>query len=265
MHPRVPAVIELHNITVQRGDTRVFDRLSLCVERGEHVAVLGPNGAGKTTLLRLLSRELYPQARDDSHVRLFGDERASVWELRARLGILSGDLQRGYDGAALGLHVVLSGFYSSIGVWHHQTYAAEQIVAARALLERFGIGHLATRNYGSLSTGEQRRLLLARALIHDPELLVLDEPTSGLDLQAGFQYLALVRDLMRAGKTVVLVTHHIHEIPPEIGRVILLRAGRVLADGRKPEVLTAVRLRETFDVDLELVERHGWYQALPAA
>ena len=258
-------ILDIRNATVYRDNTRVFDRLSLTVAAGEHTAILGPNGAGKSTLLKLLARELYPLAEDDCRVRLFGREHDSVWELRAHLGIVSNDLQHGYSPTAPGLHVVLSGYFSSIGVWQHQHYEAAQVERARQLLAELGVAHLADRPFGAMSTGEQRRCLLARALIHDPQALVLDEPTSGLDLKACFQYLDLLRNMMRAGKTVILVTHHIHEIPPEIARVILLKNGRILADGAKHAVLTDARLRELFDVDLHLVERNGYYQVLPGS
>ena len=256
-------IIDIRNATVYRGDTRVFDRLSLTVAAGEHTAILGPNGAGKSTLLKLLSREIYPVAADDSRVRLFGEERGSVWDLRAHLGIVSADQQRVYSAAAPGLHVVLSGLYASVGVWQHQQYEPAQIERARVLLAELGIAALAERPFGTLSTGEQRRCLLARALINDPDTLVLDEPTSGLDLKACFQYLELVRSLMHGGKTVLLVTHHVHEIPPEIVRVVLLKGGRIVADGPKHKVMNETALRDVFEVGLQLIERDGFYQVLP--
>jgi len=260
----VSDIIDIRNATVVRGDTRVFDHLSLAIRAGEHTALLGPNGAGKSTLLKLLSRELYPLASDDCRVRLFGQDRGNVWELRSHLGIVSADQQREYSGNAPGLHVVLSGFFSSVGVWQHQQYDHAQIERGHTLMTELGIAHLATRAFGTLSTGEQRRCLLARALIHDPDMLILDEPTSGLDLKAGFQYLGLVRNLMRAGKTVLLVTHHIHEIPPEISRVVLLRNGQIFADGPKHEVLNDRNLCTVFDTALHLVEHNGFYQILPS-
>jgi len=133
------------------------------------------------------------------------------------------------------------------------------------VLDRLEVADLADRRYANLSTGEQRRFLLARALVHDPEVLVLDEPTSGLDLKACFEYIDLIRDLMREGKTLVLATHHVHEIPPEMERVVLLREGRVVADGAKTDVLTGERLSETFDTPVELVRANGFYQAVPGA
>jgi iron complex transport system ATP-binding protein len=256
-------LIDIRHATVYRDDAPALDRLSLAIRRGESTAILGPNGAGKSTLLKLLSRELYPLADDDSRVELFGRRTGSVWELRAHLGIVSNDLQRDYSVAAHGLHVVLSGFHASIGVWAHQSYDAAQIARAHELMDQLGILALAGRPFGALSTGEQRRCLLARALVHDPELLVLDEPTSGLDPAACFHYLDTLRALIRAGKTVILVTHHLHEIPPEIARVVLLRRGQVLADGPRGEIMTEAWLRALFDTDLRLIEHHGFYQVLP--
>jgi iron complex transport system ATP-binding protein len=125
------------------------------------------------------------------------------------------------------------------------------------------VAALHSRTFATMSTGEQRRFLLGRALINDPDTLLLDEPTSGLDLKACFQYLDFVRGLMRAGKTVILVTHHIHEIPPEVSRVVLLKDGAVMADGAKPEILTGANLSRLFDTPVELVRANGFYQAMP--
>ncbi|MGZ8366878.1 MAG: ATP-binding cassette domain-containing protein, partial [Nitrospira sp.] len=114
-----------------------------------------------------------------------------------------------------------------------------------------------------LSTGEQRRFLLGRALVHDPPVLVLDEPTSGLDLKACFQYLDLLRAQIAKGKTVLLVTHHLHEIPPEIDRVIFLRDGKIVADGAKSALITSDQVSRLFDSQIALVQANGWYQAMP--
>lgn len=257
-------IIELRNVTAYRGDTRVFHNFSLELEPGCNTAILGPNGAGKTTLLKLLAREIYPVAEEGSAMRILGKERWNVWELRAHLGIVSHDLQREYAGHATGLNVVLSGFYSSVDIWAHQQFSDVQRQRAHAVLALLGIETLRNKLYAAMSTGEQRRFLLGRALVNDPDTLVLDEPTSGLDLKACFQYIALVRGLMRAGKTVILVTHHIHEIPPEIGRVVLLQHGRVMADGAKADVLTDGNLTRLFDTPIRLVQANGFYQAMPA-
>ena len=257
-------IIEIRNVTAWRGTTRVFDRLSLDLHRGHHTAILGPNGAGKSTLLKLLTREIFPEHRETSSMRLFGRERWDVWDLRSRLGVVSHDLQRGFRPRTTGWDVVLSGFHSSIGVWPHQRFTEQNRERTREVLHHLGVGGLADRTYRALSTGEQRRFLLARALVHDPEVLVLDEPTSGLDPSACFGFLATIRDLMEAGKTLILVTHHIHEIPPEVQRTVLLREGRVFADGPTSEVLTSRLLSDTFDAPMEVVRANGFHHVVPA-
>lgn len=256
-------IIELRNVTAYRGDTRVFDGVSLELSPGRNTAILGPNGAGKSTLLKLLTREIYPRPREDSYMRILGHDRWNVWELREHLGIVSHDLQHQYTDVALGLNVILSGYYSSIDTWPHHVFSAGQQARAREIAQLLGVTHLLGKFYAEMSTGEQRRFLLARALVNDPDTLVLDEPTSGLDLKACFQYLDFIRTLMRDGKTVLLVTHHLHEIPPEITHVMLLEQGRVMADGEKRDVLTHKNLSRLYGVPIELMEKNGFYQALP--
>lgn len=257
--------IEIERVTVYRGDTCVFHDLSLAIDEGTHAAILGPNGAGKSTFLKLLAGEVHPFPRNETHIRLFGEEQWNVWDVRKRLGLVSHDLQHQYMDQVTGLKVVLSGYYASIGTYGHQDYTYAQIAQAHAVMEELGIGLLTDRRFADMSTGEQRRCLLARALVHDPVVLVLDEPTSGLDLTATFHYLDVVRANMKKGKTVLLVTHHLHEIPPEVERVILLKSGGVFEDGEKSRVLTEANLTRLFDRSIALVHAHGWYQALPGA
>ncbi len=256
-------IIEIKNATVYRGQYKVFNNFSLELELGCNTVILGPNGAGKSTLLKLLSRELYPVEQDDSYVRIFGQERWDVWELRDHFGIVSHDLQQQYVSNARGINVILSGYYSSIDTaWHHQ-FSDEDKARAQRVIEMLGLEELKNRMFGEMSTGEQRRFLLGRALINDPEALILDEPTSGLDLSACFQYLDTIRRLMRDGKTIILVTHHIHEIPPEISRVVLLKRCNMIAAGDKTAVLTDHNLSALFDTPVKLVQTNGFYQAFP--
>lgn len=257
-------LLSAKHVTAYRGDTCVFQDLTLDLERGTQTAILGPNGSGKSTLVKLLTGEVHPVPRDETVLRLFGLDRWSVWDIRARLGIVSHDLQRDFPEEATGLEVLLSGFRSSLGVYPYQTFDFRERNRAGEVAEQVGVAQLADRHFATMSTGEQRRCLLGRALVHDPEALVLDEPTSGLDLQACFQYLATIRKLMSTGTTILLVTHHIHEIPPEIERVILLGRGRVLADGSKDSILTGPRLSRLFETPLEVGSAQGFFYAVPA-
>jgi iron complex transport system ATP-binding protein len=260
-------LIDIHNATIYRGDTRVFDNFSLVVGQHEQVAILGPNGCGKTTLLKTLNREIYPVVKENSWIRILGRERWNVWDLRAHIGIVSHELQMRYTKTNTGLHVVLSGFLSSIGI--HGLLSGrigkEQQHRALVVMDELSISDLADKPLAEMSTGQQRRCLLARALVHDPDTLILDEPTAGLDLTASFDLLARIRGLAEAGKSILLVTHQLNEIPPHIRRVILLRQGRIVADGDKRKVLTAEKLYRTYDTKIRVSEVDGYYLASPGA
>ena len=259
-------LLDIRNATIFRGSTRVFDRFSLRIGQHEQVAILGPNGSGKTTLLKVINRELYPVASDDSWVRILGRSRWNVWDLRSRLGLVSHDLQTRYRDTTTALHVVLSGFLSSIGVQGMlvDRITGEQQATARKIMGDLAIGELADTPLRQMSTGQQRRCLLARALVHEPDTLVLDEPTAGLDLTASFDYLARVRKLVTEGRTIVLVTHLLNEIPPEIDRVILIRAGVVIADGPKADVLTVDNLQKAYGTRMRLARVDDYWLAYPA-
>jgi iron complex transport system ATP-binding protein len=255
--------LDIQNADVFQGRTQVFRNLNLQIRQGENVAILGPNGAGKTTLLKLLTRELYPVVKPESHVKLFGDERVLLWELRKKIGLVSQDFQNQYSAHIKGGAVVLSGFFGAVGVHgHHQVTQAHRDRASE-LMQQLGVSHLVDAFYAHLSTGQQRRLLLARALVHDPEVLVLDEPTNGLDLKVAIEFTHSLRHLAQTGKSLLLVTHHVQEIVPEIERVVLLAEGRVVADGPKKELLSDAVLSDLFDTAIRVVESGGFYQVLP--
>jgi iron complex transport system ATP-binding protein len=256
-------IVQIEHATVYRGETCVFADFSFALHEGEHAAILGPNGAGKSTLLKLLSGEVHAMPKDETRWALFGEERWNVWDVRKQIGIVSHDLQRDYLICAEGLNVILSGFYASNDTYASQEFSKSQITRAYEVMQELGVMDLSSRRFGHLSTGEQRRFLLGRALVHDPPVLVFDEPTSGLDLKACFQYLDLLRAQMAKGKTVLLVTHHLHEIPPEIDRVIFLREGKIVVDDVKSQLLTSDHVSRLFDTKVSLSHVNGWYQALP--
>lgn len=257
-------LIELTHATVCRGLVPVLHDLSLRLDAGRHTAILGPNGCGKSTFVKLVTRELYAVARDGTPpVRVFGRERWDVFALRAQLGLVAPDLQRDLLQAPgmTATAAVLSGFFASQRVPEGavtpalRTRAAEALAAADA-------AHLAERPIAELSTGEARRVLIARAIAHRPKALLLDEPTTGLDLAAQAHFLATLRSLARAGTTLVLVTHHVEEIVPEIERVILLRGGRVLADGAPDEVLRPDALSLAYGMPIAIArDRDGQWHA----
>jgi iron complex transport system ATP-binding protein len=258
-------LIDIRNATIWRGSSCVFKQLNLRIAEHERVAILGPNGSGKTTLLKTINRELYPVASDDSYVRILGRDRWNVWELRKHIGVVSHDLHQRYTPSTTALEVVVSGFHSSIGV--HGLLADRvgiaQVEAARRTLDELGIGLLSDTPLKFMSTGQQRRCLLGRALVHEPSTLILDEPTAGLDLAASFDYLSRIRQLAANGRNIVLVTHYLNEIPPEVDRVVLLSEGRVVADGSKASVLTADTLSDVYATAIRVQEIDDYFLAYP--
>jgi iron complex transport system ATP-binding protein len=258
------SLIDIVNATVWRGDTCVFDNFSLQIPLGESLVVLGPNGAGKSTLLKLVTREVYPTVKEGSHVRVLGQDRWVVHELRRQLGIVSPDLQAGFLPETTGRNVVLSGFAASLGT-HGVSYrfTPEQQFQTDAALERLGLTSLRSTRFSDMSTGQQRRLLIARALVHEPRALVLDEPCTGLDLAGSLALQHVLNDLLREGVSIVLVTHQVSEIPPAISRVVLLSEGKVMADGPKQSVLTGDRLTDLYGTPICVREMEGHFVALP--
>jgi iron complex transport system ATP-binding protein len=259
------ALIEFHNATIWRGSTCVFKDLNLTIPQHERVAILGPNGSGKTTLLKTINRELYPVVKDDSWVHILGRDRWNVWELRKQIGVVSQDLQSRYTATTTALEVVISGFQSSIGI--HGLLADhvsdEHIARAKTILTTLGMAEFGRTELKSMSTGQQRRCLLARALVHNPATLILDEPTAGLDIAASFDYLRQIRRLANKGQNIVIVTHHLNEIPPEVDRVVVLKQGVVVADGNKAETLSDELLSDVYETAVRVSQIDGHYLAYP--
>ncbi len=254
-------LLDLRNVSVQRGNTLALNSIDLRIEQGEHLAILGPNGSGKSTLIKLITRECYPVAGASSSFQLFGRSQWNIFDLRSHLGIVSNDLMARCTREITGLELVLSGFFGSIGIWPNHRVTPEMEMAAQAAMTRLEVAHLAGRWLDELSSGEARRLLIARALIHAPSTLLLDEPGTSLDLAAQRELREALRALAQSGLTLLLVTHHLEEIIPEIERVVLLKQGAVFADGPKTEVLTPRSLSALFGVPLEVACSGGIYRA----
>jgi iron complex transport system ATP-binding protein len=254
-----PALIEFEHVSVVRGGTLALSDVSLRIGVGEHVAILGPNGCGKSTLIKAITREVYPLLNEGSSVRILGEDRWDVSELRTLLGIVSSDLMSTGTRAVSGREIVLSGFFSSIGIWPHQEVTAEMHERAERAMAMLEVSHLADRFTDEMSSGEARRVLLARALVHDPRALILDEPSIALDLSAQHELRLILRKLAQSGIGIVMVTHHLSDLIPEIERVVLMRGGKILADGTTREILVERRLSDLFGRPLELSERDGYY------
>lgn len=252
-------LIEFDDVTISREGRIALDGVSLKIGVGEHVAILGPNGSGKSSLIKAITRECYPMHPERSSVRVMGERVWNVFDLRSLMGIVTQELAQACMQGFRGMEVVLSGFFSSIGIWPHLKVSDEMRAAAEEAIERMEIPHLADRWVDEMSSGEARRVLIARALVHRPTALVLDEPSTSLDIHAAHSLNEILRKLAREGTSIVMVTHHLPDIIPEIERVILIQNGRVFRDGAKAVALTEPLLSELFRTPVEVVRRDGYY------
>jgi iron complex transport system ATP-binding protein len=254
-----PPLLDVRNLRVMRGQKTALDEFTLRIGADEHVAILGPNGCGKSTLIKTITRECYPVARTESSMSILGKQTWDVFQLRASLGIVSNDLMLSCTGDANGRDVVLSGFFSSTAIYPNHTVDPEQRAQAEAALEQLNISQLADRPVCAMSSGEARRVLIARALVHKPRALIFDEPCNSLDLSAQQNLRHAMSALANSGTAIILVTHELADIVPEIQRVVLMSRGRVVADGPKEQMLEVDRLGALFGVNVEMARRDGHY------
>jgi iron complex transport system ATP-binding protein len=261
-----PPLLHIHDATVLKRQQAVLDHISLTIQQGEHTAIIGPNGSGKSSLIKLITYQHYPLAHMDGTpaVQVFGREYWNVFELRTKLGIVSADLHQSFIGGTTfadvtGFEAVLSGFFASQGVLHQSDVTASMRQQAEQAIALVDAAHLAAKPMEEMSTGEVRRILIARALVTDPPALLLDEPTTGLDIVTRQRFLQTVDHLTTQGKTILLVTHHLEEIIPAIQRVILIQHGRIVGDGRKQDLLTNARLSDLFEVPIHVQAQADYY------
>jgi len=255
------SVLELTDVSVVRSGTAILDSVTWHVGSDERWVVLGPNGAGKTTLLQVASASIHPSS---GSARVLDDTlgKVDVFDLRPRIGFASTALARRVPADETVLNVVLTAAYSVTGRWNEQ-YDDLDVRRAQRVLAEWKLGHLEERRFGSLSDGEQKRVQIARAVMTDPELLLLDEPAASLDLGAREELLQLLSGYASAPEApgIVMVTHHVEEIPAAFTHALLLSKGAITASGPIAEVVTAENLSSTFGLDLDLTVSDGRFAA----
>jgi iron complex transport system ATP-binding protein len=265
MSPLIPSkktpLLEFCNVNVMIAGKRVLDSLTVTIHEGEHIAILGPNGAGKSSFIRAITREYYPRAGDPGVVfRVRGQDVWKIADLRPLLGIVSNDLQYTFTRDLTGREVILSGFFSSVGLWRKEV-TREMEEKTEEILAFLEVSHLGDRTMTHVSSGEARRLLIGRALVHDPEALILDEPANSLDLHALHILRRTLRKVAGSGTGIILVTHNLPDIIPEISRVILMKDGRFWKDGPKAETITDDHIGQLFSAPIQVLEQDGYYYA----
>ena len=254
-----PAFLELHDAVVRRAGRAILSIDSFTLPEGESIALLGPNGSGKSTFIKLMSREVHPRHRDVPPVLFRGNERTTLAEVKRCLGIVSSSMQSQITVHLPAVEVVIGGLFGALGVPKRYEVSEGQRRAALDTMDELGIADLADRDVMTLSTGQVRRALVARELVHDPEVLVFDEPCTGLDPEGMYHVRDAMRTLAQEGCSVVLVTHYPEDIIPAIKRVLLIKDAEVIADGPKQELLNARSMSDLFGVPLAVEEADGWY------
>ena len=250
--------LELRQINVARGERVVLHDVNLTIRTGEHVAILGPNGCGKSTLIMAMSCQVYPMVRPGMVVRIFGRERWDLTQLRQHFGVVGAELPGERTAVTTGLDAVTAGFFSASTLWPNLHVTKQMRDRSWEALERMEAKHLAQQLVGEMSAGEKRRIVIARALVHRPKQLLLDEPSNALDLAAQRELRDTLRKLAQEGTGLVLVTHHLGDILPEIERVILMHTGRIVGDGPRESLLTEPRLSELFGTPVRIGRDEEW-------
>jgi iron complex transport system ATP-binding protein len=252
------SILELTNVSLFRGDRVILEDLTWQVHRGDHWAVVGANASGKTMMLKIATGYLWPS---QGTVKVLGKRFGAfdLRELRKQIGWISTALHDLIPPQDSAFDVVLSGRFASLGLWH--SVDDHDKTRALELLSLFNCKGVATQSFGSLSQGEQQKILIARALLPSPRLLILDEPCSGLDLSAREQLLQTIHQIGRqsSGPTLIFVTHHIEEITPVFTHALIMQSGRILAQGVKEQVLTTPILSQAFGVPVNIVKTNGRY------
>ncbi len=252
-------LLELRDAVVRRDGRDILDVREFKVRRGDQIAILGPNGAGKSTFIKLLTREMAPLWREQAPVLFCGDPRPELAKVRRILGVVSTTMQDEITVHMNCLQIVLGGFFGSLGVPARYEVTEEQRVIAHERLSELGAGALAERDICTLSTGQARRVLFARALVNNPSVVVLDEPCNGLDPEGIWNVRQALSAMARSGRTVLLVTHSVEDIRPEFNRVLLIEDGLVVDDGPKTDILTTEKMRKLFGVPVSVSEHDGLY------
>lgn len=252
-------LLRLHDAKVKMDGRVILDVDDFVINQGERIVVLGPNGSGKSTLVKLLTKEIEPVWRETPPVLFMGQPDPSEETLIETVGLVSTDVQERMMVHRTVFDIVLGGFFGSVGVPFHIGASDEQVEQARKAIREIGIPSLSERDMLTLSTGQARRALIARALINGPALLIFDEPTSGLDPEGAWNMRQSLSALAKAGHTILVITHNVSDIMPEFDRVVMLQDAHIVADGPKEEVLTTQKLRHLFGVPITLVETNGRY------
>lgn len=261
-------IVDLKHVYVARGTEVVLHDVSVLIHAGENLAILGPNGCGKSTLLKTITCDLYPIVRPETSVNIMGRQRWDLTTLKRKMGVVTADLPGRQTLSTTGIDAILTGFFSSSTLWPNLHVTAQMRQHAEQIICQIGAETLRDKLVGEMSAGQQRRIMIGRAIAGTTsadeggvQMLLLDEPSNALDIGAQHDLREMLRLLAQRGTSILLITHHIADILPEMNRIVMMNAGRIVADGTKAELMNEPRMSELFGRDIRMSERDGYWNA----
>lgn len=264
--PEHTPFLSFRNVSVMRGESVILHNINLDLKRGERVAILGPNGCGKSTLIKAMTSEIYPLVKPGMHVEIFGRQRWDLQQLKQKLGVVTSETPGKSARHTTAFDAVLTGFFSSATLWPNLVVTEDMCLKAAEAMRHVGAESYAQQKLGTLSAGQQKRVMIARALVGSgnapaERMLLLDEPSNALDIAAQAELRRKMRELVQQGTGLILVTHQIADIIPEIDRVLTMKDGRIVGDGTRDQMITEERLHDLFGVRVTVTERDGYLHA----
>ena len=254
---------DLKNINVYIDQKEVLSNINISLNHGENTLILGPNGSGKSTFLKLLNRSIHPITSNNSSFKLFNKENINIWDLRKKIGFLFKEMEQRVNIGVTLYDVIISGFSGTFNSRYSKLLSEREKIKIDNLINEWGLNNIISNEFKSLSDGQKRRALLARALVYEPDILVLDEPFCNLDIKSNFILNRNLSKLIEQSVNIVYVTHNLESILPKTNRVILIKEGKIFKDGSPNELVNSKILSYLFNISINVIEQEGYWRMVP--
>ena len=253
------------NISVYLDQKKILSNININLNYGENILILGPNGSGKSTFLKLLNRSIYPIAKKDSSLKLFNKENINIWDVRKRIGFLFKEMEGRVNHGVKLYDVITSGFSGTFNSKYYKLFSEIEKVKVDNLINEWELNNIVNNEFHSLSDGEKRRALLARALVYEPDILVLDEPFCNLDIKSTFILNQNLNRLIEHSINIIYVTHSLESILPKTNRVILIKEGKIIKEGNPNEIINSKIISDLFKISINVVKQDGYWRSYPVS
>ena len=255
--------LELTNIDVIKDKKFLLKNINLSLKEGEVITLLGPNGSGKSSFIGLINRTLYPVIKKDSHIKIFGKELINIWDLRKNISYVNDELSQRINKNMLTKDLIQSGLYGTVGINKIDKISNIDISTTEKVIHQFGLDTISNEKYHNLSDGQKRNALIARAMVNKPKVLILDEPTINLDMKSLLKLLEILSKLILSNVTILFITNKIDSILKETNRILLIKEGCIIADGKPENIMTSEIINNLYDTNIELLNINGNWRVIP--